>query len=43
MASMYETAVIGGAPESGLLQRQTALDEQGYIPANETTEAKLPG
>ena len=34
---------LGGVPETGLFQGQAALDEQGYILANETTATNLPG
>lgn len=34
---------LGGIPETGLLQGQVALDERGYILANETTATNLPG
>lgn len=33
----------GGVPETGMFRRQVALDEQGYILANETTVTNLPG
>ena len=34
---------LGGVPETGLFRGQVALDEQGYILANETTATNLPG
>ena len=34
---------LGGIPETGLFQGQVALDERGYILANETTVTNLPG
>ena len=34
---------LGGIPETGLFQGQVALDERGYILANETTATNLPG
>lgn len=34
---------LGGVPETGLFRGQIALDEQGYILANETTVTNLPG
>ena len=34
---------LGGVPETGLFRGQVALDEQGYILANETTVTNLPG
>lgn len=34
---------IGRAPETGLFAGQIALDDQGYIAADETTRTSLPG
>ena len=34
---------LGSIPETGLFQGQVALDERGYILANETTATNLPG
>ena len=34
---------LGGVPETGLFRGQVALDEQGYILANETTITNLTG
>lgn len=34
---------LGGVPETDLFRGQVALDEQGYILANETTVTNLPG
>ncbi len=34
---------IGRAPETGLVRGQLALDEQGYIPAPESTRTEIPG
>ena len=34
---------LGGVPETGLFRGQIALDERGYILANETTATNLPG